>query len=385
MPVHLRKSAVSVADDDEPITADAWLSAAPPLSARCSRALVRSQARWRGKVARLAVFSLREESSGPYRSLAEDSDATRRQSAVVVQAAGHAGMWERASDTVLVKQATLQELAAYESIPEALKPFTPGYHGAEARGAIALLKLTDATAGRALPVVMDIKMGKRTFLEAEGGNTKLRPDLVDKMKRVDAGALTAEQLEHGITKLQYLSFRDGASSTSTLGWRIEGIRLGPASYPHDCKTLRGRGELAEALKWFLSPPSAAATGALARARSFDGGAAGSGPGAPPSPKPAVRAELRAAFLAALVDLRGRLEASEWFLRREVVASSILFVYDGAADREPNLNVWLIDFAKTEELPDGGRLDHRAAWTMGNREDGYLEGLDSLIELWSGLE
>ena len=69
---------------------------------------------------------------------------------------------------------------------------------------------------------------------------------------------------------------------------------------------------------------------------------------------------------------------------EVVASSILFVYEGDETRPPDLNLWLIDFAKTELLPEGERLDHREPWRMGNREDGYLAGLDSLIGVWQAL-
>ena len=40
---------------------------------------------------------------------------------------------------------------------------------------------------------------------------------------------------------------------------------------------------------------------------------------------------------------------------------------------------MIDFAKT--LPFGDHtLDHRSPWQVGNHEDGYLVGIDNLIEV-----
>ena len=70
----------------------------------------------------------------------------------------------------------------------------------------------------------------------------------------------------------------------------------------------------------------------------------------------------------------------------MVGSSILFVYDDGArgDRETSVDTaaaHMIDFAKTEELPDEARLTHTADWELGNREEGYLTGLDNLIALF----
>jgi len=192
---------------------------------------------------------------------------------------------------------------------------------------------------------MDIKMGSRTFLEAELGNSKRRLDLRDKVNKADPTALSEEEQELGITKLRYLSWRDAASSSSSLGFRIEGIRRGDGKYD-GCNLLREIPSMIKALRWFLG---------------------------------SSQASLRTAFLSKLVALRDALAASPWFLSHELVASSLLFVYDGHNVSEPA--VYMIDFAKTSALEPGQTLSHDAAWVPGNREDGYLTGLDSCIRLF----
>lgn len=62
---------------------------------------------------------------------------------------------------------------------------------------------------------------------------------------------------------------------------------------------------------------------------------------------------------------------------QVVGSSLLFVHDASG----LARVWIIDFGKTVKLPSPQTLDHRTPWAEGNREDGYLWGLDNLIEIF----
>lgn len=65
---------------------------------------------------------------------------------------------------------------------------------------------------------------------------------------------------------------------------------------------------------------------------------------------------------------------------QVVGSSLLFVHDASG----KARVWMIDFGKTVPLPEPQTLDHRTPWVEGNREDGYLWGLDNLIDIFSSM-
>jgi 1D-myo-inositol-triphosphate 3-kinase len=85
------------------------------------------------------------------------------------------------------------------------------------------------------------------------------------------------------------------------------------------------------------------------------------------------------FLSRLREIRSHFESSEYFKNHEIIGSSLLFLYD----KDNQANIWMIDFAKTISIKDG-KLNHRSEWRLGNHEDGYLIGLDNLIQIFEEL-
>ncbi|RZF33453.1 hypothetical protein LSTR_LSTR015703 [Laodelphax striatellus] len=69
-------------------------------------------------------------------------------------------------------------------------------------------------------------MGTRTFLESEVQNLASRPDLYLKMVALDPTAPTPEEhASKSVTKLRYMQFREQQSSTCSLGFRIEAMKV----------------------------------------------------------------------------------------------------------------------------------------------------------------
>uniref|UniRef100_UPI00398E5034 inositol-trisphosphate 3-kinase C-like n=1 Tax=Pristiophorus japonicus TaxID=55135 RepID=UPI00398E5034 len=266
-----------------------------------------------------------------------------------VQLAGHAGNFKAGDFGKILKKYCECEHQCLESLMKdaVLRPYVPGYYGVVDKDGDSYNQMDDLLSEFDSPSIMDCKMGVRTYLEEEltkaREKPKLRKDMYEKMIAVDPNAPTPEEHEQAaVLKPRYMQWRETLSSTATLGFRIEGIRKADSSCNTNFKKTKLKEQVMDALEDFVD---------------------------------SNRNILRN-YLTRLKEVRTALESSEFFNTHEVVGSSLLFVHD----KTEQAKVWMIDFGKTVLLPDRERLNHRVAWVEGNREDGYLWGLDNLINI-----
>nr|XP_046268452.1 inositol-trisphosphate 3-kinase A [Scatophagus argus] len=263
-----------------------------------------------------------------------------------VQLAGHKGNFKAADEGNILKKFSENEMRCFETLRnDALLPFVPGYHGVVENDGESFLRMTDLLANFDFPNVMDCKMGVRTYLEEELVRAREKPkpreDLYKKMVEVDSGGPTPEEhSQRGVTKPRYMQWRETMSSTNTLGFRIEGIKKCDGTCRTDFKKTRSKQDVIQVFKDFV------------------GG----------------NVSIIKSYLSRLTDIQQALKMSEFFKQHEVIGSSLLFIHDHTG----NAQVWIIDFGKTTALPEGQTLNHDIPWQEGNREDGYLWGLENLI-------
>ncbi|XP_045773834.1 inositol-trisphosphate 3-kinase B isoform X2 [Maniola jurtina] len=270
-----------------------------------------------------------------------------------VQLAGHQGNFKAGPDqgTILKKLSPQEERCFKLLMKDILRPFVPEYKGqVTCEDGELYLQLQDLLSDFDCPCVMDCKIGVRTYLEEELAKakekTKLRKDMYEKMIQIDPAAPTEEEhRSKGVTKPRYMIWRETISSTSTLGFRIDGVKKADGTSSKDFKTTKTRDQIVEAFKDFTaSIPTAV-------------------------PK----------YLERLKNIRATLIESNFFRTHELIGSSLLFVHD-----KRKASIWMIDFAKTVPVPDGINIDHNSAWKVSNHEDGYLIGINNLISIFESL-
>jgi len=269
-----------------------------------------------------------------------------------VQLAGHDGCFKAGKNGTILKKAAISEVECLQKLmKDVLRPYVPEYMGQVEENKDCFVEMQDLLAEFDAPSVMDCKMGIRTCLEAElmtnGKQPILRKDLYEKMIAVDADEPTEEENQQkGITKARYMKWREHLSSTADFGFRIEGIKNNDQKPRKDFKKTKSKKDIGKVFYDFI------------------GG----------------REDIQEGYLNRLKAIQATLESSPFFASHEVIGSSLLFVHDWKG----NTGVWLIDFGKTKQLPGNMTLNHRLKWIEGNREDGYLIGLDNMIEIWANI-
>ncbi|XP_059477367.1 inositol-trisphosphate 3-kinase homolog isoform X2 [Neocloeon triangulifer] len=262
-----------------------------------------------------------------------------------LQLSGHPDSFAIAGPGTIWKKTTLEdgEIRVYEALQQLKTDSSSSivpkfYRKVEFKNEL-FIELEDLLSNFNDPYVMDIKMGTRTFLESEVSRTNARPDLYQKMVRVDSNAPTPEEHKaQAVTKLRYMRFREQQSSTSTLGFRIEAMKVKGCDPVRELQKVCSQRDVQTVLALFLHG----------------------------------KEQNRINLLKRLIKIRTAFEESNFFKYNEVVGSSLLLVREGS-----KVGAWLIDFAKAR--PSDIPLDHRSPWCEGNHEDGFLFGLDTLIK------
>lgn len=149
-------------------------------------------------------------------------------------------------------------------------------------------------------------------------------------------------------------WRETISSTSTLGFRLEGIRTSDGKSSKDFKTTKTKEQVKEAFREFTNGfPHAVVNAIDLLFCSF------------------ISVSLRdmvylflfqPKYVQRLKAIKATLEVSIFFSSHEVIGSSLLFVHD-----KKNANVWLIDFAKTLKLPEKTFIDHKSKWVSRDKQ------------------
>ncbi|KAL9864272.1 LOW QUALITY PROTEIN: inositol-trisphosphate 3-kinase B-like [Geothlypis trichas] len=269
-----------------------------------------------------------------------------------IQLAGHAGSFKAAANgRILKKHCESEQRCLDRLMNDVLKPYVPAYHGDVVKDGERYNQMEDLLAEFDSPCVMDCKMGVRTYLEEElikaRKKPSLRKDMYQKMIEVDPEAPTEEEnVLRAVTKPRYMQWRETISSTATLGFRIEGIKKEDGTVNRDFKKTRTKEQVMEAFSEFTRG----------------------------------NRNVLNSYLNRLKGIRATLETSPFFKCHEVIGSSLLFIHD----KQEQAKVWMIDFGKTTPLPEGQVLQHNVPWVEGNREDGYLWGLDNLIQILTEL-
>lgn len=268
-----------------------------------------------------------------------------------IQLAGHAGGFKSGEQGTILKKASKAEIECLQKLmKDSMSPYVPEFKMIVNEDEHDFIQMQDLLQDFDHPsFVMDCKMGTRTYLEEEVNKVgKPRKDLFLKMIAVDPSEPTDYENEtRSCTKPRYMQWREQLSSTATLGFRIEGIKRGENNPDKDFKKIKTEEDIASVFNRFVGNSK----------------------------------NLRDKYIQRLKVIKASLSSSNFFKTHEVIGSSLLFIHDAKG----LCGVWLIDFGKTMPLKNGTDINHYSDWMLGNHEDGYLTGLDNMINIWTNMD
>jgi len=212
--------------------------------------------------------------------------------------------------------------------------------------------------------VMDCKVGIRSFAEDEASRAKLRPDLYQRLVKLDSHAVTEEERKAGAcTKFRWMQFNDGFTCLKELGFRIDGIATSGATVDkgvlRNALTVRDNAQVI--VDHFLPELEDDGIGEMDKLQEL-----------------AIQLDCVDKILLRLKELKHIMQVSEFVRMHSFVGSSLLFITDGQG---PGADVFLIDFAKIQPVPQTKSIDHVSEWKMGNYEDGLFIGMDNMFQCW----
>ena len=226
--------------------------------------------------------------------------------------------------------------------------------------------MQDMASSMARPCAMAFILGTRTVapsdFRADDPATTCCAAMLEAMRTVDAAAPTPEEeAAGGISQRRYLDFLDRASSTATLGVRLDAAKtvvegaLDILPLPEgvaSLATVREESQLQAAIAEWLQHDMA----------------------------------LAGAFLLKLQSLNSALERSTFFPQHAFVRTTMLLVYDDAARLE-KLELKIMNFAASYTLPEGTTVTHTAPWdgSEQDHEDGYMVGMQTLLRVMAALQ
>ena len=225
------------------------------------------------------------------------------------------------------------------------------------------VQMQDLAAGMIRPCGMGFVMGVRTATPADFAPEQAAPraEVLEACREIDPIAPTPEEeAQGGMTQLRHLAVLDAASSTASLGFRIDAARTvvngeqAPLPFEEGTRMerLRAEADVAGAIKMFLQ-----GDGAVARAAAF-----------------------KADAMAAAWE-----KATDFTERHVLLRTTLLLVYDDA-HRENGCELKMMNFGFSYRVEEGG-VRHDAPWdgTEGCHEDGWLTGVRNLARVLRAVE